>query len=281
MARRRRSVILLLVLVSLALTAALVAPLALFSGTAELESGRAAATLRHRLAVDSLVALLPQILAGEPRLGRELDAGNGAPLALSVGDVQVTALLQDDTAKLPLPALAERGGRPAISRALGTLQACLLLPPLETEPAGETSHASAWTGCLEDLFAAPTDRALYGRVGGAAAWTRYITPLGREIQAYRADAAVLEAALADLQPGLGDKLARARSAQAKPDIQALLASLDLPEALRRAAAQRLTIQTTRYSLLVRTELPGDIRQHYLICSADDPPYLLVDWEVAR
>lgn len=282
MSRPRRGVLLLLVLVSLVLLAALVAPLATLSGVSALESTHRAATLRHRLAADSVLAVLPQLLASDRRLARELERGNRAHLTLELEDLHVEVLLQDDTAKLPLPlSRAQRGPAPRRA-ALAVLAAALPLPPLAAREADTPAAVGdvPWTGCLEDLFDAPTDRALYGTPTEGTAWTQYLTPLGQTVQAYRADPAVLEAALADLQPGLGTRLAQARTRQTQPDVDELLAGAELKDEVHKAARSRLVSATERLSLLVRTQLGSDVRQRYLVCTAGPEPRVLLDWEVA-
>ena len=84
----------------------------------------------------------------------------------------------------------------------------------------------------------------------------------------------------DLQAGLGQRLAQRRNAQENRDVDELLASIELPERLRRACRRRLTSETRRYSLLIRTALAADVRQRFVICTADEPPQILVNWEVA-
>jgi hypothetical protein len=277
---------LLLVLFSLALLAALVVPLAMLSSVTALESARQANALRHRFAVDSVLATLPQLLAKEARLGRDLDRGNRTLLAFELGELQVEVLLQDDTAKLPLALLSEQRGNQPVQAALARLQASLPQPlaPLRVLPVATASPVSppppAWTGCLEDLFAQPDDHAVYGRPRSPAAWVQFLSPLGKTVNVYRADAAVLDAVLADLQVGLGTELVQARQKQTKPDLNQLLDGLELPESAQRAARQRLVATSERYSLLVRTQIGDDVQQHYVLCTAASPPQVLINWEIA-
>ncbi|MEW6252154.1 MAG: hypothetical protein AB1716_16065 [Planctomycetota bacterium] len=268
--RRRRGVLLLLVLVTLVLLAAVIAPLATLGGTAALDSVWRGDALRHRLAVESFVAIWPQWLAEVPEHGRGLDRANCVRLAFDLDGLPVEVVVRDDTAKLPVSLLR---GSAALRPALESVQTQLglglrLAPDL------------AWNGCLDDLFAEPEDGPLYGTVPDQRAWAACITPFGRTAHAYRAAPAVLEAVLADLQPGLGLRLAQRRSAQAKPDLEALLGGAELPDAIRRRAQERLTTKTDRYSFLIRTGTGGTARQQYVICTADRPATMLLNWEVA-
>lgn len=275
---RRRAVLLLLVLVSLALTAALVTPLATLSGLAVLETADRAAALRHRLAANSLVAVLPRLMAAEAGLRRDLDRANRALVAFDLADLHVVALIQDDTAKLPLPLVAGQSEARRLAAALTHLQAELVLPPLALAASGPTE--ARWTGCPEDLFGAPTDGALYGTPQTGAAWMHYLAPLGEVVHAHRAAPAVLEAALRDVRPGLGTHIACRRAAQTRPDLNELLEGVELTAGQRREAQRRLTLATQRYSLIVRTDLGGDVRQRYVVCTAGVAPSVLLDWEVA-
>ena len=277
--RRRRGITLLLVLVSLVLLVALVAPLATYSGTVALESAHHTATLRHRLAVDSLVAVWPQLLAQDAQIKRQLGKHNRALVTLDLGGLRVEALVQDDTAKLPVPLLLDQEHQDALAGGLTVLQARLPLPSLG-DCLRSTAEDWQWGGCLDDLFEEPTDGGLYGRLESATVWAQFTSPVGRVIHAYRAHPAVLEAALCDLRPGLGLELARRREMQSRRDLDALLGELELEDTTLSAARSRLTTTTKRYSLLVRTRLGHDVRQRYLLCTADRSPRVLLDWEVA-
>ncbi len=67
MTNQRRGVLLVLTLAGLVLAAALITPLAMLSGTTAVIETHRADALRHRLAADSLVALLPDLLAARGR----------------------------------------------------------------------------------------------------------------------------------------------------------------------------------------------------------------------
>ncbi len=282
----RRGMLLLLVLMTLMLAAAVITPLAALSGVEAVGTAHHAATLRHRLAAESVLAALPRLLRDDQQLQRDLDRHNRAKVTMTVGDVRVTALLQDDTAKLPLPLLFEIGGPRCAEQALTVLRDGAALSALELLPVlGGANHGGPsslrWTGCLDDLFTAPTDAALFGTTRTTHAWAQYVTPLGNAVHVDRADVVVLEALLSDLRPGLGQRVAVARESQFdRSSIDELLATLELPEKVAREASRRLTCATRRYSLLIRTEIENDVRQRYVICAP--PPHLrvLVNWEVA-
>ena len=283
---RRRALTLVIVLVCLALASALVSPVVVLSGLDALESVRRANGQQHELAVDSVILLLPSVLAENPQLALDLDRENAATLTLQVGEVIVVALIQDDTAKLPVSLVSEADDVQRTREALAALQAGLPLANLapgarlrESARVGQQSGLR-WTGCLDDLFDAPVDAALYGRPDSPATWARYITPIGRSVNLQRACAVVLEGTLADLRPGLGLRLAelRARFPKATPD--ELLAMEELPDSVRREATRRVTADARRLSLLVRTRIDNDVRQRYLICTLGEQAQVIVDLEVA-
>lgn len=280
MISRRRALTLLLVLVSLALLAVLVTPLAALSGTTAMEAAHRAADLQHRLATDSAISLLPALLGSDPRHQEALDERNRTTITMAVGDVHVELFVQDDTAKLPLALLAPGEIRTWLPAALDTLASELALPPLALQARDRRPTRPPWTGCVEDLFTAATDPALYGRTADASRWMHYLSPVGQRVQVFRAAEAVLDATLNDIQARLGDELARRCDAQVEADLAALLAGLELPGAQLRMVAARLTDRTERYSLLVRTEVHGDVRQRFIICTAGATPEVLLDWEVA-
>jgi hypothetical protein len=270
---RRRGVTLLLVLTSLALAAALLVPLALASGTRALMANYEGDTLRHRLAGDSFVAVLPEWLERDRELIRQLDRANRVVLQAMIGEVAIEAVLQDDSAKLPLLRLfADRAQESAAPPNLSHLATRLGLPSPPPLPIRRAP------GCLEDLLGPTDDHRLFGTTGSSG-WAWYVTTLGQTVNVSRADVAVLETLLQDIRPGLGDDVARARG-RSYERIEDLLAMLELPETLRRRVHERLSLRCERYSLLVRTTLAGNSRQRYLVCTATEPAEVLIDWEVA-
>lgn len=286
MNRRRRGIVLLLVLVSLAIAAALITPLALLSGVGSLAADRQADTLRHRLAAESIIAMLPELLSADRDINADLDRDNQSHLSFDVGAIHVDALLQDDSAKLPVSILFASKRINQWRDALSVLSARCELPALEfrnlpSQGVEVNPSGLLCTGCLDDLFEAPADAALFGQAGQAAVWSRYLAPIGQTVNLYRADPAVLEACCFDIQPGLGTRLADARHGQAKPDPADLIARLELPEPQARALTQRLNNRTERFSVLIRTRIASETRQRYVVCTADTPPAILANWEVAR
>lgn len=288
MPTRRRALLLLFVLVTLTLGVALLLPLVLLTSVTAVTTLHESDGLRHRLAAESVLALLPELLVTHPEWRRRLDQDNRMRFDLAVGALRVDVLLQDDSAKWPLPLLDDAPGDYDVRGALRRLQTELGLPELTIravagQPAhrGRTPalHPAARAGCLEDLFTDPDDARLYGDPDRPRTWCQFVTPLGRHVHVRRADPAVLDAALADLQPGLGRDLAQLRRARRGDTAAALLAQLELGDLVRRAAQDRLTDTPQRYSLLIRTTLGADVRCRYLICEPRRPPAVLVDWEV--
>lgn len=268
MPARRRAVTLLLVITSLALAAALIAPLALLSGSAALGAAQRAAALQHKLAGDSLLALLPQRLQRSD-VRRELAQGVAVRISLHIDDIAVDALLQDDSAKLPSGLLAGAGGNEAIRE----LSAARGLAPLPVNP---TAHA---TGCLEDAFGSSSDAALYG-TPEQPGWVQVLTPLAGPVHVRGASDAVLSALFADVDSRLGSKIAQQRRRSRFETVEELVLPLELPDAQRRVALERLTTSSKRFSLLIRSELEGAVRERYVIVQDEEPPLVVVDWEVA-
>ena len=276
MNKRRRGLVLLLVLVSLTLAAGLIGPLTTLTGTRAICSVQHAATLQHRLAVDSAVAALPALLAHDPQLRRNLDRDNMARFEFSLGDMQVVVLVQDDSAKLPVELLT-RVSRDQAYQALNHFRP-LVICSANILPEPNTSVQV--TGCLDDLFEEPTDAALYGTPDSGTAWSHYITPIGQTVNLRRAPPAVLTAVCSDLPPQVGRLLAQARTEHVGRNVRTLLADMDITTPQRRELSARLTANTQRYSLLVSSTLEGYTRQRYLICDTGDPATVLLDWEVS-
>ncbi len=279
MTKPRRSMVLVLVLLSLAIAAAMVAPLAAFSGGAALDAALAADGLRHRLAAESVPAVLATLLAADRQVFKDLERDNRACLVLQVGAVRVEVWLQDESAKLPLAALLDNPAFEWESTAVA-LARCAGLPSLDAN--GPTSGQSTlrWTGCLDDLFAEPSDAALFAPPDTANAWSQFVGLVNRQVHARRAAPCVLEAALADLRPGLGAQLAALVRLRPEASIAEWFDALALDEPLRRAAAQRLTDRTRAYSLLIRTTLDRDARYRYLVVDAEHPQEVWVNWQVS-
>ncbi len=274
MSSRRRAMLLVLTLLTLAFAAALVLPLATLSGTVALEAGRDAQTLQHRLAVWSLVMLLPDLLENDALLVRDLDRDNYAIRRFTIGAVELFVAIQDDQAKLPLRLFSNDRLQIRLHAALQTIQSSARLSGTLRVPA-----EIEITGCNEDVFAESSDTSIFG-MPGMPGWTRYVSPLGAQLSLQRTDRFVLEAALQDVRPGLGARIAALRGAEDR-EMARILDRLDLPATERRAVEQRIrTTPSDRYSLLIRTQIGRDVRQHYIVCRASDPPVVLVDWEVA-
>lgn len=267
----RRGVVLLLVLTSLALAAAVITPLAGLSADAALAANYQADALRHWMAGDSLLAAFAALRSRDSTLDRELDRRGFAVIELEFAGVQVRARVEEDSAKLPLALLGtEPRRRAAALQRLGSLQG------LSTAPGATAPDV---VRCFDDLFDTASDRELFGTIDRPG-WAQFLTPLGARVNVRRTPAAILEAALADLKPGSGTQLARLRDLDPEASVQQYLASLELTEAQRRKAAERLDTKTSRYSALLETTIAGDRRWRYVVWAADTSDRVLVDWEVA-
>lgn len=262
---RRRGFTLLLVLASLTVAAALITPLALLTGSEALHRSSAAWALKHKLASDSVIQLLPNVLS--ERVRNELRDGRGKRLQLTIGDVEVEALLQDDSAKLPLERLAQYG-----AEAVGPLAATFGLAAVRVV------DRAASTQCFEDVLAEISERDLFGSLDDPG-WIAAATPIAGPVNVRTASPAVLTALLSDLDRELGRKLAIRRQ-RGWNSLEELLVDLELPEQSRRTALQRLSETSVRFSLLIRTRIENDIRTRYVIVHAESPPLVVVDWEVS-
>ncbi len=265
--RSRRGLALGLTLACLALLAALITPLALLSGVAALEANYAADALPHRIAGDSMVLVVPQLIKDE-RVQAALDRDNRWLFETDVGATHVQMLVQDDSAKLPLQAVWDGRDPRLLAAALRRLGPVGLAPPrLRAHP----PTAAPWSGCLEELFEDAGDEELYGRPDDDA-WTRHITPIGQRLHTRRATPATVAAVFDEIQPGLAAQFAGA--GREGPDLEHIAAPI------RERALALVTSRPERYSLLIRTTLNGQTRQRYVIIDAGSPPRVLLDWEVA-
>lgn len=267
MRARHRSFTLLLVLTGLVLAGALITPLALLSGSEALQRTHEAWALKHKLAGDSLIQLLPHLL-GNPATRRELDKGRGKRISLRVGDVQIEALLQDDCGKIPLDRLA-RCTEVDVDQLAGGMG----LPALARR------ERCPSTQCFEDVLAQATDREIFGTVAQPG-WIAVATPLPGPVNVRSAAADVLDALLADVDRDLGRKLAEQRRRGTWETLEELLATLELTQAQRSAALRRLAVRSGRYSLLIETRIQSDLRARYVIVHDESPPLVVVDWEVS-
>lgn len=280
---KRRGMLLALTLFVLALAAALIVPLAGWSGLNALQAHDRLLSIQQDLTVESVVAILPELLERESRLREGLDRQNLTEWQVDLGPTRVELLLQDDSAKLPLSLVLEqlRSGSPV--HPLLQLQVALGLPALPLRwnvNAGANSPEWRSAACLEDAFEEAADDAIYGRVEDARVWSRFATPRSGLIHARRADPAALEAALVDIAPGLGARLAGAlRAAGQRPSLDRVIDQLGLDARAAAALRQRFTAEALSYSLLVRITQQGRVRQCYLLVDARNAS-LLAKWEVA-
>ena len=270
---RRRAALMVVVLLTLALAAAIAAPLGRIGLTEAVSAGATADALRHRLAMESVVTLLPHWIRDDQRIRDDLDRYNQATLQFVVGGVAVQVLLQDDSAKLPVAALVRSRNEIWLDAALARLQTGSSRAPLRR--VATPTHGLA---CLDDLFLAATDDDLFGKTTQSPGWSGVLTPLGETINLGRAAPDVVAAALSDLDPRVAEQVFKAWRRSDRTDLTPILATVSGPTAER--LARRFAIGTTRYSLLVRTTLRDDVRRRYWVCTADEAPVVLVDWEVA-
>lgn len=278
MKSRRSGMVLVLVLLSLALAAAFILPLVLASSTQAVLVWHRSDRLRHDLAVDSVIAAIPDLVT-QAGVRRDLDRSNRVVIDNVIGPVRVQAVLQDDSVKLPIPMLGRLLRREALPAALRELAMTLPLPMLRVR-AVPSPPGSLWTGCLEDLFVDPTDDALYGSLNEDTTWCQYVTPVGETLSLPRAAEEVVEAALLDLERGLGRRLARLQRQYPQRSLAELCVDLELSEPQRREVMQRFGGGQSRYSLLIHTSIGNDRRAKYVICDGQRPTNVMVSWEVA-
>ncbi len=269
---KRRAAMLALVLATLALSITLVAPLAMRTGTTAIEASRDAGLCRHELAVDSVVLVLPNLLAKDRDLKSRLDRMNAAELRLEIGQVRVNVVIQDDSAKLPLAALRrpDKGPAEPLNRLLANLG-----HEIRARSANATAlHRYLQTGCLEDCLDRPSDRQVYTAEN---AFAKFVTPLTGRINFKRASLPALVAALDDAEPGLAQQVINVRSRA--DSVAELHDQLDLTEPAANRISTLLTHETTRYSLLIETTVGDRSNWSYLICTNEDPATVLARWQV--
>lgn len=269
--RTRRSVVLLLVLTCVALTATLLTPLAAMSGSEAVTASLRGESLRHRLAGDSLLAALPSWLKRNPELARQVERTGSVLLTVDFAGIQVRARVEEDSAKLPLAMLpAEPESRVRVLAALAAAGG-LGSPPVSARRGAPR--------CIDDLFESATDRDLFG-TRDEAGWSHVLTSFGTRVNARHASAAVLDAALSEIKSGIGAEFVRKRNLDPEATLEQLLGSLELNAPQRRIALKHLDMRIERYSLFLETTIDGDRRYRYVIVSADAPQRVLSDWEIA-
>lgn len=272
---KRRATTLVLVLLMLALASALTLPLARVGLTRSFASHRAALAVRHRLAAESLLALLPSLTGKDSRILRDLDDDNCATIAVDLQGITIHAILQDDSAKLPIAAIARARPQDEVRQALEHMAVRTGLPHLQLRRGTFNT-----IGCFDDLFERADDNDLFGDHEGDPGWAGILTPLGHSVNIRRAEPATIAAMMWDADRGAADKLLRSLRSSQRKSVQQLITAAGFNGDAASRLEQHLSMETTRYSLLVTTTIQAESRRRYFICSADDPPALLVNWEVA-
>ena len=281
---KRRAMLLALTLFALTLAAALIAPLAQWSGLAALRAHDELVDIQHDLAVESVVALLPVLLSEQRGITESLDRDNAANIEFQLGQASVRVLLQDESAKFPLRLVAMQSDGQPNPDPINQLQMAFALPGLPrraSKSAFEDQRLGVRIGSIEDVFEECGDPALYGDPDQQRVWSRYLTAHAVRIHARRAVVPVLEAALADLEPGLGTRIAqRLQSNGNRRQLEEVIAELGLDAKRAEEVQGRLTSEPLTYSALIRTTIHARSRQSYVLLDGRDPSQVVARWEVA-
>jgi hypothetical protein len=279
--RRRDSFALVATVILLTLLIAVSTQLATTTSIDSVISARRQHDLKHELARDSaILAVAERLDPTHPTAARfiaDLDREGVATLNLKLGNVVANCVIQDDGAKFN-PRLFQRDDQyTTLQRKLTTLSQDLGLPaagiklrPIQSQSSEEPTDRYQWFDQVVHE-ASPTSLFHWEEYHGASAqpvWSDALTFWGDgKVDVRRAPAAVLEATLDDLRPGLGRAIYAARAQD--PSANFLAAGLAKVEAeLRQQAAGRLTFNAHRYALTIDTRINADRRRWYIIAHID-------------
>jgi len=275
-----RGVTLLVTVLLLVLLITVVAELAMLTSVDSIRVWGRANTLRHRLAVDSVLQLVRARLAsGDHRLQDDLDRLGRVTLETTLGRCRVRCAVGDDAAKLDVAAFDQRSQRRLLTRKLTALARVYDLPRarVKLRPLGVTPEDDQrryrW---FDQLFADPPPAAFLrvasdgdGILASAPVWSDVLTLFGSgRIDVRRVAPEVLEVALADIERGLAQSILSARH-QAEPSQNFLpeaVARLDA--SVRHRVAERLAFDLHRYALTIETAIGGDRRCWYVVATMD-------------
>lgn len=271
---QRRAFALLTTMLLLVLLIAVTAQLATSAATQAMSTQRIVQALHHELAVDSATLWIDEQVrikdGREPSLFKDLETLGQVELALTVGEVHVSAFLRSDAGKLNPTRWQRFDQQGLLSRKLMGLQQRFLLsgrPQLQPILSEEAGGRYRW---FDQVIgdAEPESFFPWGERRGASdpsVWSDVLTFWGDgKIDLRYAGADVLESALDDLRSGLGATLLTAKSTKSKDAITAAL--FGIPEDIRNQVAECLTYDSKRFAIQLQTSIGGDRRRWFIVAS---------------
>lgn len=265
---------LLTTLLLLALLIAVVGQLAATTAMSAAAAKRRHASLAHELAVDSVLAVLPDRLTAESPLVAQLDIAGRASMQLDLDGVVAVCTITDDATKLD----PNRWPRPdqgvVLARKLRALGDRRGLPGrVEIKPVSVDSPdkpGRPYHG-FDQLVADADPMSLMpwgAQEGESPTWSDVVTLWGDgRIALRRADPEILDIVLEDIRPGLGRALLADRPRRRDVDfVQTALIRVDAE--LRQRVAERITFDARRYALAITTIVGGDRRHWYVVAGVE-------------
>jgi hypothetical protein len=268
----QRAFALLTTMLLLALLIAVTVQLTVTTSFASVIGAKRHRSLPHELAVDSGLALLADTLAGPngKLIVQRLDAVGEAELGFELGEVFLQCRIHDDAAKFNPRLFGLVGQEHLLSRTVAELGGRLAMPPakIDLQPTLTLDSQSRPTYVWFDQFFADLDPGallpLDWHDRTHRTWSDALTLWGDgRVDLRRASVDVLNAALADLQPGLAAAMLSVRPTDKSRDfLQTALAKA--PAEIREQVAARVGFDLRRYSIYLETSIAGDRRSWYIV-----------------
>lgn len=271
--RRSRAFVLLTTMLLIALMTAVTAQVVTVGAVGGAVGARRDRTLQHDLALESGLLLIEDILAGPSakHLLHELDRFGTTGLRFAIGDVEIRGTLRDEGAKFHPRWFNRPDQEPLLSRVLtrlgsrsGLAPAQVDLKPVATASRSDRTLFYHWFDqLLADVQPGQILR-LHEDEDLHPTWSDVVTLWGDgRVDLRRSDAAVLDAALSDLQPGLADAMLQMRPADRT--INFLRSALErVPAELRQTVSQRVGFDLRRYAIEVDTIIGADRRRWFVV-----------------
>lgn len=261
---------LLTTMLLLVLLIATTAEVATISVTASISASRRANSLRHELAVDSMLAWMNDQFQssrkGRPYWVDELTTEGKAQVTQEFGSVEVRVRVSYDSAKLNPNRWQHPTQRGLLARKLSVLQhrfhldGQVVLQPI----GGNSPRRFLWFDqLLTDL--SPDGLFPIGDDSKTLRWSDVVTFWGDGAVDLRfAAPEVLDAVLEDLQPGLGSLLAAKRSDPNEVGIQESKLLAHLSSDIRSQVAERIAAQSNRFAIQFETAIGADLRRWFVV-----------------
>lgn len=274
---RKRGFTLLATVLLITLLIATVSELATLTATDALVASRRSRTLTHRLAVDSAMRYLADLLSNETNLdgiNEEMARLGESYRSFAVGDAIVECRLRDDSARFNPRFFQKDSDQTLLSRKLNLLLTdhglggrVTLQPLAKKQDSEKTETRYVWydqlLSCVQPgdffLWDVPT-----GGPSNKVVWSDVVTLWGDgRVNTSRASEAVLHAALDDIRPDLARLIVKARRKNSTDD-PALSALRDVPAELRGRVHERVTVDAVRFAIRLDTRVGHDHRRWYVV-----------------